>query len=213
MNQSKTVCERPSTAADFDLAHGHGLQGGVVGGDGHTGRCGCVHRQGYFGEMGFEEQRVGNHADVGAKTAEFHREVLSVGQFFENLGQIDRAEGSLLHHGASFACSGGSRQGGKDTGIRLPTVGPLDAVRNGEVLPLCGIHVVGRVGVQRGHKDAVGISGTGLDFGDYVVHNGHGLGRTQRAVHKVLLHIDNDEEMFHVLSFFIQRTVVFSTIH
>ena len=83
------------------------------------------------------------------------------------------------------------------------TGGALDAVGHGELFALQRLQVVRTVGVQR---DQQGVAPEGADLLHHRRDDGLRRRGSQRAVHKILLHIHNDQSFFHgVRPFFSRR--------
>ena len=81
-----------------------------------------------------------------------------------------------------------SLERGGNVGVELPAGRPLDAVRNGQVPPLGRLKVICAVRVERGEDRAVKAAD--------LLHDGRNdrlrLGRAERTVDKVLLHVHNN---------------------
>lgn len=75
------------------------------------------------------------------------------------------------------------------------TGGALDAVGHGELFALQRLQVVRTVGVQR---DQQGVAPEGADLLHHRRDDGLRRRGSQRAVHKILLHIHNDQSFFMV---------------
>ena len=73
-----------------------------------------------------------------------------------------------------------------------PSFGAADAVRNREVFPLLRLHIVFSMGVQS--KDYLrSLPLCRFDFFFDLANDSAGFRRSQRSVHKIHLHIYNDQ--------------------
>lgn len=168
---------------DLHLAQPHGVQGGLValGRDAGAAAGNDLHRR--FRQCGLEQQRVADDADAGADTAQRYAVGLLAAA---PVGQRRRAESRLVEH------RGAVRPGAQRAGD-LPAVGAFQAVGHRQVFALLGAQIAGAVGVAgKGHRAV-----PAFDQLDHVGQDGLGLPGAQRAGDKVVLHVHNDQQVFH----------------
>lgn len=168
---------------DLHLAQPHGVQGGLValGRDAGAAAGDDLHRR--FRQRGFEQQRVADDADAGADAAQRYAVGLLAAA---PVGQRRRAESRLVEH------RGAVRPGAQRAGD-LPAVGAFQAVGHRQVFALLGVQIAGAVGVAgKGHRAV-----PAFDQLDHIGQDGLGLPGAQRAGDKVVLHVHNDQQVFH----------------
>ena len=107
--------------------------------------------------------------------------------FCQHLRQVPAAKGGFGEVEGALIPPRCCREGGAHSRRDVPAVGALDAVLHREDAALLGLQVVGEMGILGG----IDRTGPGQDLLRYLRHDGSCLRRAQRAVDKVVLHVDN----------------------
>ena len=112
-----------------------------------AGAAGSVDADGSLRELRFEDQRVGDNADIGAETNEFDGEFVAVGNLEHEMREAGGTEGVFLklkmgHLFHNFA----------DRLIEVPAGRAIEAVRDGKELPFLGGEIVVKMRII-GYKD------------------------------------------------------------
>ena len=164
----------------------------------HTGTAGGVHRHLDLRQKRFCQQGVGDNADIGTQADQDNLlDTLVLALVNQVLAQFDRTK-RRFHHGADGGIAT-ALDGGIHPVIQFPAGGVLDAVGNRKDAALLGIQVVGLVGVLGYDDFAVKV----LDFLTHRRHNGLGFAGAKSSVHKIFLHIDDNQHTHRLSSILI----------
>ena len=148
---------------------------------GNTGTADAVHLYLCFWEGGFYDHGIGDHANVGTKSAQLDPgNLLTIGR--EKPGQIYTAEGGLVYDGLHIMLQFVSD---------LPAVCIFDAVYDLKLFALLGIHIVCTVGIP-------GIDDRSIKGGNLLYHigdNGCSMSTAETSGDEVILHIYYDQKI------------------
>ena len=123
----------------FHLTHLHRFQSGVVAFGGDTGTACGIDFHLRIGEGCFDDERVGNHADIGTKADQLH----AFKGFFIPMRPTE--VGFINDFRARDVKAVGN----------FPTFRALDAVRHGQFLALCRIKIILEMSISREENFAI----------------------------------------------------------
>ena len=152
------------------------VRGCLVAFRGDTGTAGCIHSDGYFRELCFQDQGVGDNADICAQSHQLN---------FVEMAFIPMrpAEGGLVDtDSAAYHQAVGD----------LPAVGAPDAVLHRQLPAFRGIQIIFPMGVP-GENDLISVFSYSFILAATWGNDGLCLFRSQRAVDEIFLHINHDQ--------------------
>ena len=148
---------------------------------GNTGTAAAVHLYLCFWEGSFYDHGIGDHANVGTKSAQ-----LDLGYFFstgrKQMGEFDGSKSRFIYSRLNIRFQ---------FVTDFPAGRVLYAVRNRKFLALLGVHIICAVGIPCKNYLAVKV----FNFIHNVYHNVSGVGTTERSGDEVVLHIYNNQKI------------------
>jgi len=165
----------------MDLAHFHGGEGGFVALWRHARAAAAVDQNGNLRQRALDHHGVADDADVGAEADQLDR--LELRQHREEFDELRGAEARLVK----------DRRGVHiQRRVDVPALRSENAVRHGQIPALLRLGVVVPVRVARKDDERAGLA----CLGDLLLHgrdDPDGLFCSERAVNKILLHVDDSQ--------------------